>query len=82
MVSSFMITYNWRIPKVVVALLIIEFPLTVACLTLSGIADPDTYRTKLWQNGYDKGFNSSPSEILYGLANYKPIKVPMIWSYQ
>ncbi|EMC94457.1 hypothetical protein BAUCODRAFT_35677 [Baudoinia panamericana UAMH 10762] len=73
-------TYEWRIPKLMAALLILEFPLTVACLALYGIADPNTYRTKLWQNGADQGFNSAPSVILYSYANYKPIATPMVWS--
>ncbi|KAK4547107.1 hypothetical protein LTR36_001328 [Oleoguttula mirabilis] len=74
------ITHGWRLPKLVIALMVVEFFMTVGCLTLYGIADPDTYRTRLWQNGYDKGFNSAPSEILYSYANYRPIHVPMIWS--
>lgn len=63
-----------------VALFIIEFPLTVALLTLFGIADPNTYRTKMWQNGADQGFNSNPNEILYAYANYRPIDPPLVWS--
>lgn len=74
------ITRRWRIPQLMVALFSLEFLLTVGCLTLFGIADPNTYRTKLWQNGSDQGFNSSPNEILYAYANYKPINVPLIWS--
>jgi hypothetical protein len=74
------ITFRWRMPKVLIALLILEFPLTIACLALYGIADPNTYRTKLWQNGYDQGFNSAPNSILYSYANYKPVHTPMIWS--
>ncbi|KAH9822908.1 hypothetical protein Tdes44962_MAKER00736 [Teratosphaeria destructans] len=58
----------------------LEVPLTVACLTLFGIADGDTYRTKLWQNGYDKGFNSPPNEVLYDYANYRKPHVPLCWS--
>lgn len=74
------IAYRWRTPKCIMALLCLEFPLTIACLTLYGIADPDTYRTKLWQNGYDKGFNSAPNSILYDYANYRPAHVPVVWS--
>ena len=78
--SKAFIAMNWRIPKLMIALLVIEIPLTIAFLTLSGIADGDTYRTKLWQNGADYGFNSDPIEILYHYANYEPISVPLIWS--
>lgn len=71
---------QWRMPKLFIALMILEFLLTVACLTLMGIADPNTYRTKLWQNGFDQGFNSAPNSILYYYANWQPAKVPLIWS--
>lgn len=72
---------EWRIPKIFLALLIIEFPLTVACLTLMGVAHPNTYRTKLWQNGFDKGFNSAPNSILYAYANWETPTTPLIWSH-
>lgn len=62
------------------ALMVIEFPFTIAALTLFSIASPDLYRTKLWQDGADNGFNSSPIEILYSYANYKPISPPLVWS--
>jgi hypothetical protein len=67
-------------PKLMLTLFVLEFFLTVAALSLFGIADPNTYRTKLWQNGADQGFNSDPSEILYAYANYRPIPVPLVWS--
>lgn len=75
-----LIAYRWRIPKLMVALFILELPLTVGMLILSGVADPDTYRSKMWQIGSDHGFNSNPNEILYAYANYKPIHVPLVWS--
>ena len=58
----------------------LEIPLTIAALALFGIADPDLYRSKLWQNGSNQGFNSDPSSILYAFANYRPAKVPLVWS--
>lgn len=63
-----------------VALFILEFPLTVAVLTLFGVADPNTYRTALWQNGADRGFNSAPDEMIYAYANYRPYTTPTVWS--
>lgn len=72
---------QWRMPKFFVVLLLVELPLTVAMLTLMGIAHPNTYRTKLWQNGFDKGFNSAPNSILYDYANWRPAHVPEIWSH-
>ncbi|KAK5111133.1 hypothetical protein LTR62_005332 [Meristemomyces frigidus] len=80
MTRRFFLTHAYRLPKLFLPLILLEFLLTIACLALYGIADPNTYRTKLWQNGADQGFNSAPSEILYGFANYKPVAVPMVWS--
>ncbi len=61
-------------------LLILELPMTVACLVLFGIADGDSYRNKLWQDGSNHGFNSNPNEILYDYANYRPVHYPLVWS--
>lgn len=65
-----------------VVLFCIEFPFTVAALTLFALAQPDTYRKLLWQDGYDNGFNSSPDEVLYAYANHDQgsLKIPMVWS--
>ncbi|MCJ1334217.1 hypothetical protein MMC10_010924 [Thelotrema lepadinum] len=71
---------SWRNPKVLPILFVFEFPFTVACLALFGIADPDTYRTSLWQEGSIHGWNSDPIEIMYSYANYKPIPVPAPWN--
>jgi hypothetical protein len=62
-------------------LMVLELGGTVAALALFGIAEPNLFRTKLWQIGYDHGFNSSPKQILYAYANYRPIpKTPFVWS--
>ncbi|KAG9249259.1 hypothetical protein BJ878DRAFT_590 [Calycina marina] len=75
------ITRRWKVPKVLYSLFVIELAGSVATLALFGIADPDLYRTKLWQIGSDNGFNSSPLQILYAYANYQPIpKTPLVWS--
>lgn len=75
------ISRRWRYPKFLVALFVIELAGTIAGLALFGIADPNLYRTKLWQVGYENGFNSSPKQILYAYANYRPIpKTPFVWS--
>jgi hypothetical protein len=73
---------RWRKPifLTVIGLVVLEFPLTVSTLALFGIADPDTYRTKLWRDGSSNGFNSDPSTPLYAAANYQPVKVPLVWS--
>lgn len=58
----------------------IELPFTIVIMTLTGIASHDLYRTRLWQDGADNGFNSAPDEAVYAAANYRPYKAPMVWS--
>ncbi|KAF7960818.1 hypothetical protein EAE96_000491 [Botrytis aclada] len=79
--SSPIMKRKWRFPKVIIWLNVIELAGTVAALVMFGIADPDLYRTKMWQIGYDNGFNSSPDEVLYAYANYRPLpKIAFVWS--
>ena len=61
-------------------LIALEFGLTVGLLAMVGIAAPNTYRTKLWQDGANNGFNSSPVTGLYAAANYRPYTTPKVWS--
>ncbi|KAH7109063.1 hypothetical protein B0J11DRAFT_238701 [Dendryphion nanum] len=71
---------QWRLPKWVYGLMIVEFPFTVANLALFGIASPNLYRTILWAEGGKLGFNSDPKTVLYAAANYRPVKIPVVWS--
>lgn len=71
---------NHRYHKVLLWLMAVELPFTIVILTFTGIASHDLYRTRLWQDGADNGFNSAPDEILYAMANYRPYKVPKVWS--
>lgn len=72
---------QWKWPRVLIALMVIELAGTIPALALFGIASPDLYRTKMWQIGSDNGFNSSPLQILYAYANYRPLpKTPFVWS--
>ncbi len=78
----FLFTRQWRWPRFLILLMVLELGGTVAALVMFGIADPDLYRTKMWQVGYDNGFNSSPSAVLYAYANHRPIpKIPFVWSH-
>lgn len=77
---TFYFPRRWRNHNLVYILMAIELPLTIIILTFTGIASHDLYRTKLWQDGADNGFNSSPDEALYAAANYRPYKAPMVWS--
>ncbi|OJJ82095.1 uncharacterized protein ASPGLDRAFT_49496 [Aspergillus glaucus CBS 516.65] len=71
---------NHRYHKVLLWLMAVELPFIIVILTFTGIASHDLYRTRLWQDGADNGFNSAPDEILYAMANYRPYKVPKVWS--
>ena len=70
---------QWRTPKLLVGLFIFELPLSIAALALFGIAQPNLYRTRFWQEGSDHGWNSNPNQIIYAYANYKPISAPLPW---
>lgn len=59
----------------------VELAGLVPLLVIFGIAQPDLYRSKMWQIGYDNGLNSNPNMILYAYANHRPLPtVPLIWS--
>lgn len=66
--------------KLTLWLMVAELPITVVILTLTGLASHNTYRTLLWQDGADNGFNSAPNAALYAAANYRPYTTPMVWS--
>ncbi|EEP75758.1 predicted protein [Uncinocarpus reesii 1704] len=76
----------WYLPRKFVSplafkiLVGIELPFTIAVLALFGIAAPNLYRKRLWQDGADNGFNSSPDELVYRFANYEPYTVPRPWT--
>lgn len=71
---------QWRTPKALIGLFILEVPFSIAALALFGIAQPDLYRTRFWQEGADQGWNSNPNQLIYAIANYRPIKAPLPWS--
>ncbi|KKZ63442.1 hypothetical protein EMCG_02253 [[Emmonsia] crescens] len=71
---------KYRPPILFKILLGIELPVTIAILALFGIAAPDLYRTKLWQDGARNGFNSGPEDKVYAFANYRPYTTPKPWS--
>jgi hypothetical protein len=62
-------------------LMVFELLGVVPCLVIFGIAQPDLYRTDLWQIGFENKLNSNPNMILYAYANYRPLPtVPLVWS--
>ena len=70
---------RWRTPRTIRLLYALEMALAIPALALFGIAQPDLYRTRFWQEGADRGWNSSPEIVIYSYANYKPIKAPLPW---
>ncbi|KAI1128680.1 hypothetical protein F5Y10DRAFT_168912 [Nemania abortiva] len=72
---------KWPSTAAMWIMIIVELALTVTLLVLTALAQPDTYRTKLWQAGYELGFNSNPSVIAFAYANGKsPPTIPFVWS--
>ncbi|KAJ5086706.1 hypothetical protein NUU61_008013 [Penicillium alfredii] len=71
---------KYRQHKLALWLMVAELPFTIVILTLTGIASHNLYRTLLWQDGADNGFNSAPNTELYAIANYEPYTPPMVWS--
>ncbi|KAI1378671.1 hypothetical protein F4677DRAFT_443157 [Hypoxylon crocopeplum] len=72
---------QWRSTRAMYYTMIAELLGTVGVLVMFGIAQPNLYRTKLWQAGHELGFNSSPNVILWAYANYEPQpKLPFVWS--
>ncbi len=71
---------KWRAPQVLVGLFVCELLFSIATLALFGIAHPNLYRTRFWQEGSDHGWNSNPNQMIYAYANYKPISAPVPWS--
>lgn len=61
--------------------MIVELAGLIPILVIFGIAQPDLYRSKMWEIGYENGYNSNPNIILYAYANNRPLpKIPLIWS--
>lgn len=72
---------EWRLRKVFWILMAFELASLIPILVLFGIEQPDLYRTKFWQIGYDNGLNSNPAMILYAYANHRPLPtIPFVWS--
>ena len=70
-----------RLALVYNALLGLEFAVATAVLVLFGLAYPDRFRSRLWENGGVEGWNSNPNKRIYFYANHKePPEIPLIWS--
>ncbi|KAL4781433.1 hypothetical protein BJX76DRAFT_16050 [Aspergillus varians] len=71
---------KYRNHNLVYILMAVELSFLIPILTFTGIASHDRYRTKLWQDGYDNGFNSSPDSAVYAAANYQSYTTPHVWA--
>lgn len=72
---------HWSSPRLIYGLFGLEFCGTVAALAFFGIAAPDLFRSKLWEDGGLNGFNSNKNIVVYAYANYTAIpKIPLVWS--
>ncbi|KAL4913393.1 hypothetical protein BDW62DRAFT_192723 [Aspergillus aurantiobrunneus] len=70
---------KYRNHNLLYILMAVELAMIIPILTFTGIAAHDRYRTKLWQDGYDNGFNSSPNSAVYAAANYRSYATPKVW---
>jgi hypothetical protein len=77
----FILHRKWRVRKPIYWLMVAELIGLVPILVLFGIEQPDLYRSKFWQIGFNEGLNSNPNMILYAYANHRPLpKIPLVWS--
>jgi hypothetical protein len=71
----------WRVRKPLFLIMGFELIGLIPILVLFGIAQPDLYRTKMWQVGFENQFNSNPNMILYAYSNHRPLpNIPFVWS--
>ena len=72
---------KWRVRKPMWWAMLFELIGLVPILVLFGIEQPDLYRTKFWQIGFDNKLNSNPNMVLYAYANHRPLPtIPFVWS--
>ncbi|KAM5354413.1 hypothetical protein ACJ41O_001062 [Fusarium nematophilum] len=70
-----------RSTKIPLALILVEFAIAGTAVLLFGLAYPDRFRTRLWANGGEEGWNSNPNQRIYYYANHRePPEVPLLWT--
>lgn len=79
MASRLWFSRRWRSWKAVWALFALEFIFTIPALALFAIAQPNLYRTRLWKDGFDNGFNSNPLGPIYAMVNGEKFDTPVVW---
>lgn len=64
-----------------ICLLALELSVATATVVLFSLAYPDRFRSRLWANGGEQGWNSNPNKRIYFYANHRePPEIPLIWS--
>lgn len=64
-----------------VALITLEMAITTTAMVLFSLEYPVEFRSRLWENGGELGYNSNPNQRIYFYANHRePPEVPYIWS--
>lgn len=72
---------KWKSRKPVWFLMVGELLTMIPLLVLFGIAQPDVFRSLMWNIGYLEKLNSNPRIVLYALANHEPVPtLPFVWS--
>ncbi|KAF4469555.1 hypothetical protein FALBO_3547 [Fusarium albosuccineum] len=67
--------------KIPFALILVEMAISVTAVVLFGLAYPDRFRSRLWENGGEEGWNSNPNHRIYFYANHRePPEIPLLWT--
>jgi hypothetical protein len=62
-------------------LMLTELAGLVPLLIIFGLAQPDLYRSAMWQIGFDNKLNSNPNMVLYAYANHRPLPtIAFVWT--
>ncbi|KAF4336841.1 hypothetical protein FBEOM_9300 [Fusarium beomiforme] len=62
-------------------LILIEMAVSTTAVILFSLMYPVDFRSRLWENGGEQGWNSNPNKRIYYYANHQePPEVPLIWS--
>ncbi|QPC71459.1 hypothetical protein HYE68_002211 [Fusarium pseudograminearum] len=63
------------------ALILAEMVVAITAVILFCLEYPVDFRSRLWENGGELGYNSNPNKRIYYYANHlEPPEVPFIWS--
>ncbi|RGP77085.1 hypothetical protein FLONG3_4824 [Fusarium longipes] len=63
------------------ALILLEMFISITATIIFCVEHPADFRSRLWENGGELGYNSNPNQRIYFYANHlEPPEVPFIWS--